>query len=333
MNLLARYAENIFWMARYMERAENLARILDVHETFARDKRGASNWRSIVQLNGDDADFFTRHQKATAETVVHYYVLDQRHPNSLVSIIRMARENARTLRPWISTEMWTQINVLYNRLLELQPKDVTVQHLSRVCAWLKEACQTHTGITEGTFYRDQGWYFYQLGKYIERADQTTRLLDIKYHTLLPASADDGSSLDMFQWFTVLRSAAGYHAFRRVYPRGMTPATVAGFMLYNEGFPRSVVMCVRQIDGVLTRLKSRYSLRRGSEAMEKVDELLGALLSRPIEAVIRDGLHEYLDWVQQQLCSVTDEMGRAFFGQEPAPAIPSPAQSQSQVQAG
>ncbi|WP_029006743.1 alpha-E domain-containing protein [Azospirillum halopraeferens] len=319
MNLLARYAESIFWMARYMERAENLARILDVHETFARDMRGATNWRSIVQLNADEADFFARHDRATAETVVHYYVLDQSHLNSLVSIVRMARENARTLRPWISTEMWTQINVFYNRILALRPEDVTVQHLSRVCASIKEACQTHAGITEGTFYRDQGWYFYQLGKYIERADQTTRLLDIKYHTLLPATADDGSTLDLFQWFTVLRSTAGYHAFRRVYPRGMTPATVAGFMLFNEGFPRSVVMCVRQIDGLLTRLKSRYNLRRGSEAMEKVDELLGALLSRPIDAVIRDGLHEYLDWVQQQLSGITKEMGHAFFGQEPAAA--------------
>jgi len=325
VNLLARYAECIFWMARYMERAENLARILDVHETFARDTRGMTNWFSIVQLNADEKDFFSRHDRPTAEAVVHYYMFDTEHPNSLVSMLRMARENARVLRPWISTEMWTQINVFHNKLVEMNRKDVALPNLSKVCTWIKEECQTHTGITEGTFYRDQGWYFYQLGKYIERADQTTRLLDIKYHTLLPSPLDVGSTLDVSQWTTVLRSAAGYHAFRRVYPRGMTPTTVAGFMMFNEGFPRSVVMCVRQIDGLLTRMKSRYTLRGGSVAMEKVDELLGALLARPIEEVIRGGLHEYLDWVQEQLSEITNEIGRAFFGQDTVAA----AQTQTQ----
>lgn len=317
MTLLARYAECIFWMARYMERAENLARILDVQETFARDSRGATNWGPIVQLFADERAFYSRYERATAENVVNFYTLDAENSNSLLSTLRMARENARTLRPWISTEMWTQINVFHNRVMELTPRDIAVPNLSRACTWIKEACQTHTGITDGTFYRDQGWYFYQLGKTLERADQTTRLLDIKYHTLLPSPLEVGSTLDVSQWTTVLRSAAGYHAFRRVYPRGMTPATVAGFMLFNESFPRSVVMCVRQIDALLGRLRSRYTLRLGSEAMERVDELQSALLSRTIDAVIRDGLHEYLDWIQAQLSGVTDEIGRAFFGQEVA----------------
>lgn len=325
MNLLSRYAECIFWMARYMERAENLARILDVHETFARDMKGATNWLAIVQLNGDEKDFYSRHERTTAEAVVHYYVFDTQHSNSLLSMLRMSRENARILRPWISTEMWTQINVFHNRLLEMRTQSVALPNLSRLCTWVKEQCQTHTGITEGTFYRDQGWYFYQLGKYIERADQTTRLLDIKYHTLLPSSAEIGSTLDVSQWTSVLRSAAGYHAFRRVYPRGMSPTTVTGFMLFNEGFPRSVVMCVRQIDGLMTRLKSRYHLRGGAESMELTDELLAALLARPIEAIIQDGLHEYLDWVQQQLSIITNEIGRAYFGQDVAPS----SQHQSQ----
>lgn len=315
MNLLARYAESIFWMARYMERVENVARLLDVHETFARDTRGATNWLAIVQLNADEKAFFTRYDRADAESVVTFYVLDQQNQNSLVSVMRMARENARVLRPWISTEMWTQINVFYNRLLGLTQKDLAVPGLGRVCQWIKEACQTHTGITEGTFYRDQGWYFYQMGKYIERADQTTRLVDIKYHTLLPSPLDVGSTLDVSQWTTVLRCAAGYHAFRRVYPRGMTPATVAGFLLFNESFPRSVVMCHRQLDGVLSRMRSRYNLRRGSEAMERMEVLQGSLFSRGVDAVIRDGLHEYLDGIQRQLSDVTMALGLAFFGQD------------------
>jgi uncharacterized alpha-E superfamily protein len=237
-----------------------------------------------------------------------------------VSAIRSARENARTLRPLISTEMWTQINVFYNKLLSLGPSDVAPHNLTRLCNMVKEACQAHTGITEGTFYRDQGWYFYQLGKYLERADQTTRLLDIKYHTLLPLADGVGSPLDVSQWNAVLRSAAGYHAFRRVYPRGMTPAAVAGFMLYNESFPRSVTTCVRQIDGLLVRLKSRYILKGGSKAMERVDEIQAALHSRSIEDVIKTGLHEYLDWLQLHLNDVTQEISKAFFGAVPTGAL-------------
>jgi uncharacterized alpha-E superfamily protein len=307
-------------MARYMERAENLARILDVHETFSRDSRGAKNWMSIVQLNADEKRFLSRYESATAQNVVNFYVLDTQNPTSIVSAIRSARENARTLRPLISTEMWTQINVFYNKLLSLGPSDIAPHNLTRLCNMVKEACQAHTGITEGTFYRDQGWYFYQLGKYLERADQTTRLLDIKYHTLLPFADGVGSPLDVSQWNAVLRSAAGYHAFRRVYPRGMTPAAVAGFMLYNESFPRSVTTCVRQIDGLLVRLKSRYILKGGSKAMERVDEIQAALHSRSIEEVIKIGLHEYLDWLQLHLNDVTQEISNAFFGAVPTGAL-------------
>ena len=307
-------------MARYMERAENLARILDVHETFSRDSRGAKNWMSIVQLNADEKRFLSRYELATAQNVVNFYVLDTQNPTSIVSAIRSARENARTLRPLISTEMWTQINVFYNKLLSLGPSDIAPHNLTRLCNMVKEACQAHTGITEGTFYRDQGWYFYQLGKYLERADQTTRLLDIKYHTLLPFADGVGSPLDVSQWNAVLRSAAGYHAFRRVYPRGMTPSAVAGFMLYNESFPRSVTTCVRQIDGLLVRLKSRYILKGGSKAMERVDEIQAALHSRSIEDVIKSGLHEYLDWLQLHLNDVTQEISKAFFGAVPAGAL-------------
>jgi len=313
--LLARYAECIFWMARYMERAENLARILDVHETFARDSRGAKSWMPILELNADKERFFQMYPAATATNVVSFYVLDPNNPTSIISAVRAARENARQLRPLISTEMWAQINVFHSRLMALGPSDVAGPNLPRLCTMIKEACQTHTGITEGTFFRDQGWYFYQLGKYLERADQTTRLLDIKYHTLLPSPADIGTPIDLSQWNALLRSAAGYHAFRRVYPRGMTPAAVAGFLLFNDSFPRSVAVCVREIDHLLGRLTSKYRLRRANVVMEKVDEIAAALAAHTIDQVIARGLHEYLDWLQINFATVSSEMGRTFFAAE------------------
>ncbi|MFV3076150.1 alpha-E domain-containing protein [Niveispirillum fermenti] len=310
--LLARYAECIFWMARYMERAENLARILDVHETFARDSFGATNWLPILRLNADEKRFFEFYPVASVKNVLNFYVLDQQNPTSIVAAVCAARENARQLRPLISTEMWTQINVFYNRLLAWSPADLAQHNIQRLCNYIKEACQTHTGITEGTFFRDQGWHFYNLGRNLERADQTTRLLDIKYHTLLPSPRDVGTPIDISQWNSLLRSAAGYHAFRRVYPRGMTPAAVAGFLLFNDNFPRSVQVCVREVDSLLTRLNSKYRLRRGTLPLERSDELRGDLTNQTIDAVIAQGLHEYLDGLQINFGKLSNDIAQAFF---------------------
>jgi uncharacterized alpha-E superfamily protein len=329
--LLARYADCIFWLARFVERAENLARILDVNETFSRDSRGSQNWLSIVQLNADEELFFKKHAVATLDAVLRFYVTDTENPNSIISSVRGARENARTLRPLISTEMWVQLNVFYNRLKAIDTVDLAPGNLNRLFGWIKEACQTHTGITEGTFYRDQSWYFYQLGRYLERADQTTRLVDIKYHLLLPRTADVGSPVDISQWSALLRSAAGYHAFRRLHSASITPMRVAGFLLLNHRFPRSVMLCVNELDTLLTELKSRYGLRGGNDAAEAVDELRALLASHRIESILNKGLHEFVDLVQQLLINVANRLGVAFFGVVPPDDTPSQSQSQSQGQ--
>lgn len=317
--LLARYADCIFWLARYIERAENLARILDVNETFSRDSRGGQNWRSIVQLNSDEEPFFASHDTASAHNVVNFYVIDGDNPSSIVSAIRCARENARTLRPLISTEMWVQLNVFYNRLAALSAADLAPGDLAALFAMIKEACQTHTGITEGTFFRDQGWYFYQIGRYIERADQTTRLLDIKYHLLLPSISDVGSPVDVSQWNALLRSAAGYHAYRRLHAASTTPGRVAGFMMLNSAFPRSVHHCVREVGRLLGEVKSHHGLRSGNDAAEELDRLQVLLGTLDITAILKSGLHEFLDSIQRQLIAITRELSIAFFGYTPEPS--------------
>jgi len=311
--LLSRYAEAIYWMARYIERAENLARILDVNETFSRDSRGWQNWQSILQLYRDEERFFENHERADAESVLFFYTLDQGNPTSIISGVNAARANARTLRPLISTEMWIQLNIFYNTLKSYKPGDLTEPRLARFCNTVKEACQTHTGITEGTFYRDEGWFFYQIGRCLERADQTTRLLDVKYHLLLPNHEAVGSPFDVSQWNAVLRSAAGYHAFRRVYPSGLSQSAVAGFLLFHAQFPRSVSSCIRQVDMRLSELRSNYRLRRGSRALEELDELCAVLDDTTIDDVITKGLHEFVDWVQIKLIRTHSELGAAFFG--------------------
>ncbi len=312
--LLSRYAMSALWMGRYIERAENSARLIHVNDTFARDDRGTQNWRPMVDLNADGERFDARHAETTAQTVLHFYLLDNDNPTSIRAAVRMARENARTLRPLISTELWSQLNVFHNQLAGLTPADIAMPRLTHLCTRIKEACQAHTGIVEGTVYRDQGWYFYFIGRYLERADQTTRLIDVKSHLLLPRAAEIGSPLDIRQWNAVLRSAAGYHAFRRVHSRGLRPADVVAFLLVDPAFPRSVIGSLRQVNTLLTELKSRYRLRGGNAAMEKIDEMLAALGSWPATELVRSELHEFLDWLQQDIGAVYLDLAGDFFDQ-------------------
>jgi uncharacterized alpha-E superfamily protein len=310
--LLARYAESLFWMARYLERAENLARVLDVTQTFEASGRPSQAWESVVRINADEAEFARRYGQTTPEAVRRFYLLDADNPTSIPAAVAAARRNARSLRPLISTEMWAQLNVFHGWVSALTEAEVAGDGLSRLSARIKESVQLQTGITEGTFYRDQGWHFLQLGRCIERADQTTRLLDIKYHLLLPSLADVGSALDLSQWHALLRAAAGYHAFRRVHPRALTPRAVADFLLLDGAFPRSVLLCVRQAEWTLEQLRSRYGLRGTGEPAERVEELRAGLEERDIDRIVEGGLHEFLDWVQRMLIGIAGAIGTAFF---------------------
>jgi len=323
--LLSRYAEALFWLARYMERVENLARILDVTDTFVRHGVDQSGWRSVIQINADEARFTEKYGTANAENVAEFYLVDRENPTSILSSLFAARENARTLRPLISTEMWSQINVFYNRVRGLTAADAAPSRVSGLCAYLKEQCQAHAGITDGTFYRDQSFAFYSIGKFIERGDQTSRLVDIKYHTLLPSAEDVGSAIDISQWHALLRAASGYQAYRRINPSYMTPASVAGFLLMNHSFPRSVTLCVRQIEIYLSQLSSGYGLRGAYAAQERLDELRAALMDQTIDQILARGLHEFLDWVQVQFIGLQNAMAQSFWRK------PEMGQGQSQSQ--
>ena len=326
--LLSRHAENIVWLARYMERIENLARIIDVTETFTRTSQAENGWRSLVQINADEARYHAARREADMQGVAEFYVLDHGNPASIASLINASRENARTQRPLIATEMWTHVNVFHGWVRQLTGDDIRSSLLSGLCARLKQECQTHNGIIEGTFYRDQGWYFYMIGKYLERGDQTTRLVDIKYHTLLPREAGIGSQVDISQWSAVLRSAAAYHAYRRVMPRALTPSAVAGFLLLNNAFPRSLVLTLRQVHGSLSQLRIDYGLRQGGAALERLEELQAALSDQTIEQIILRGLHEFLDWVQVELRSIQDDVADAFWSLRPVVRTASAGMTQS-----
>jgi uncharacterized alpha-E superfamily protein len=313
-SLLARFAENSFWIARYMERAENLARILDVNETFARDARGSSDWLPILRLHCDEERYFERYREADAAGVVRFYIIDRNNENSIVCCVRGARENARSIRHLISLETWVQLNVFYNWVSSLNSRNLNLAQLSRLCAQIKEGCQLHSGIVTGTLYRDQVFSFYRLGTFIELCDQVTRLVDIKYHALLPHWRDVGSAIDVAQWNALLRSASAYHGYRRVYPQEMTPTTVAGFILLDPYFPRSITHCVRYIESNLHDLLEHDELRHVVFPTSNLDHLKELAAHSPRE-VVGAGLHEFLDEVQIALLALGRQISDTFFAAE------------------
>jgi uncharacterized alpha-E superfamily protein len=323
--LLARDAEGLFWMARYLERVENLARLIDVTQTFESPGREAEAWGALVAIYADEQGLGGR--PIDGRGIKSFYLLEHDNRNSVPAALEFARTNARKLRPLISTEMWMQLNMFHRTVQAIRPEDLEGDALSPLCRRIKEGVQAHTGITEGTFFRDQGWHFYMLGRLVERADQVTRLLDIKYHLLVRGTEEERRLTELTQWNAVLRAAAGYHAFRRVADAGFKPWDVVSFLLSDTAFARSVSLCVHDMEWHLHRLRSRYGLRDASPVLERVEELRAALSQGSGFVQPGGGLHEFLDRLQTDLNQVTNAIGSAFFRDWP------PRQSQSQSQTG
>ncbi len=328
--LLSRDAEGLFWMARYLERVENLARLIDVTQSFESPGFETDAWFGLIRINADEKNFAARGFSPDAVHVKRFYLLDRGNPTSVPGNLEDARTNARTLRPLMSTEMWRQINTFHRFVGQITPEDLEGDALSRLCTRLKDGVQAHTGITEGTLYRDQGWYFYELGRLLERADQTTRMLDIKYTAILPQGREEKRVAELTQWNAILRAAAGYHAFKRRSRASFSAEDVVHFLLRDPSSPRSALLCVRRAELHLDDLRRIYGLPAAAEAIEMTQYLRELLLEKPISHILATGLHEYLDMVQIHIQALAGAIGRAFF-RDWQPAEPQPAAAQGQAQ--
>jgi uncharacterized alpha-E superfamily protein len=309
-SLLARFAANIYWLGRYMERAECVARILDINETYARDHAEGPSWQRVLDLYADNDSFAALHDKATAENVLSFYVLERANPTSIAAAVAQARENARTVRHLISTEMWQQLNIFHYQVASLTKRDVWTTNLSPLCGDIKAGCQTFEGIAEGTFFRSEAWNFYQLGKYIERADQTTRVLDMGYHRLTDETSE---ALAAMQRDVLLRSVSGYHAFRSLYPTTSTPSDIARFLLYDQQFPRAVALCLDRATERLRDLERRHGRRKDARVESARRELEFALETGIGHRITSRRLHGFLDKIQISLGQVSDSVALAYFG--------------------
>ena len=308
-SLVARFAANTYWLGRYLERAENLARILDINETYARDSMAGPNWERVLRLNSDMERFSEHAGEPTPEAVLAFYLIDRDNPSSIVSCTRSARENARSVRHLIRTEMWKQLNNFHPSIAALQKRDATINKISQVSQEVITGCQHFEGVAEGTFLRGEPWCFYQLGKYVERADQTTRILDMGYDRLVP---DEDDAVAWVHWNVLLRTVSGYHAYRSRHPGASHPQDIASFLLYDDEFPRAVALCINRISSRLRDLERRHGSRKVAALETDRRQLEFLVETGPGRNLTPKGLHRYLDQVQQALAKLSNAVGECYF---------------------
>lgn len=310
--MLSRVAHSLFWISRYIERAENVARLLDVNLQFLADFEDLSQpdlntWESLILSSGDEELFGALYSTTDSRTVVEFLAFDLKNPGSILSCVHAARENARMIRDQISLEMWETINELHLLLKTHNTAAVWAIGPQDFFAQVTRASHLFQGLTASTYSRSEGWEFIELGKYIERADKTTRILDVKYHILLPHAADVGGALDTAQWQAMLRSASALEAYRRYYVREILAWKAAEFLIFSDSFPRSLHFCIAQVDEFLRRILGGTASRPRSASARASCRLLADLQSRTITDVLEQGLHEFLMEIQLTLASISDEV--------------------------
>lgn len=330
--MLSRVADAIYWMNRYVERAESVARFVDVNLHLSLDlPHGTSaDWAPIVATTGDDALFRSKYSELSRENVLRFLTFDRDYPNSIVSCLRAARENARSVREVISSEIWEQLNKLYLAVREAKADDVLAAPFDFFTA-VKHGSYQFVGTTYLTMSHNEAWHFGRLGRSLERADKTSRIVDVKYYRLVPDADVVTGAVDDIQWGALLKSASALEMYRKRHGR-IVPATVVSFLLFDPEFPRSIVYCIRNSLGSLRLLTSSpdtvaeqrlFALQADFEAREKAQ---GPLLAA-------GGLHAFLDGFQVRLNEAGAAIAETFFApQQIVEPDAAPAQTQTQTQA-
>jgi len=302
-------------MSRYLERAENIARIVDVNLQLLLDFRDlddqalAQHWVPIVQSTGDQEAFFALHKKATGQTVTQFLVFQTENPNSIVSSVAQARENARMVRDQITVELWEEVNRLYLFVRSQAARDMWKSSPFEFLQEIK-ACSLHLqGLTDATIVHNEGWQFMRAGRFLERADKTTRILDVRHGTLPPRGLPTGvSQTEALEWSAILRSCSAWDAYKAIRGAEVSPRLVADFLLLSEDFPRSVEFCVGMLDLALRSISGSPAGRFNNQAEKLCGRLLAELQFSTIDEIFEAGLHDYLDLLQQKL----DAIGEALF---------------------
>ncbi|MEO1620024.1 MAG: alpha-E domain-containing protein [Cyanobacteria bacterium J06632_3] len=322
--MLSRVADSVYWLNRYIERAENVARFVEVNLNLLMDNPVgvAQQWEPLIAVTGERELFLSRYGEVTPDNVLNFLTFDCDSPNSIISCVRSARENARSVRETISSEMWEQLNAFYLMVEDAaknKPEDI--RDIQDFYAEVKMASHLFVGVMNATASWNESWNFGRLGRLLERADKTSRILDVKYFLLLPSAKAVGSPLDNLQWIALLKSASAYEMYRKV-EHTITPASVARFLVFDSHFPRSIKFCLTHAERSLKRI-----VGPSEEQAKPSERALGRLRAEleyvTFEEIFQQGLHEYLDGLQQKLNEVGNLIYTDFI------AIP-PSTQQSQV---
>jgi uncharacterized alpha-E superfamily protein len=311
--MLSRVAESIYWMSRYIERAENVARFIDVTLNLMLDMPVGSvqQWRPLVDTTGDAQEFERRYGTATQQRVIHFLTFDSDNPNSIRSCLRAARENARSVREVISSDMWEQLNEFYQLVNSeaLDPK--SLRDPQDLFASVKMSSHVFAGVTDATMTHNEGWHFGRLGRHLERADKTSRILDEKFFLLLPTAADVGTTYDDIQWAAVLRSASAFEMYRKRYGR-MSPGRIVEFLLLDREFPRAIQCCLMAARESVHAISGTPAGMFRNRVEQVLGELCSALAYAQIDEIVTAGLHEYLDGLQTRMNLVGTGIHETFF---------------------
>ena len=309
--LLGRTANGLYWMNRYIERAENMARLVDagLRMALTRTQNASEEWNSVLLSAGSDYAFSQKYQDYTAANVSDFLLRDTSNPSSTMSSIETARNNARMVRTALTRETWESINEAWMSLKRMLARPIDERDLPTVLDAIKRETALIRGSFYGTMLRNEIFDFSQLGTYVERADNTARILDVKYYVLLPSLSWVGSTLDNYQWESILRSVSAHRSYRWVYEADYKPTNIADYLILNVRMPRSLTFCYRFLGEHLKFLADDYGERHACHATA---EKIQALLNRgSIKDIFDHGLHEFLAEFIRDNTRLGDEIAQDY----------------------
>lgn len=292
--MLSRTADNLFWITRYMERADTAARLLEVGSRISLIPSAhgyRSEWDSLLQASGMAAGFAAKYGDPVQRNLESWLFFDRDNPSSVASCITAARENARIVRTALTAQVWDALNTAFQELRALERQERSKLELSTLTDWVMRHAAMVRGAIDATLLRNDGYNFLNIGYYLERADNTARLMDVKYYVLLPRIEFVGSGLDNYQWVTLLRAMGAHRAFHWAYGGEVTAAKIADFLILNRQCPRSLITCIAGMENHLSRLAKAYG--QDTAAQDKARAMLAELESESVERIFDEGLHEYL----------------------------------------
>lgn len=310
--MLSRTADNLYWTGRYMERAENMARILDVSQQLAVQGRVASHespeWAAVLAVLGAEEFYASTQGGVTEDGVVSFLTLDRNNPSSIWSCVQAARENARALRATISVEMWESINTTWLTIRDLTDAELASRDLREFYEWVKERSHLFRGVSHGTMLHDDSFGFVRLGTFLERADNTARLLDTKYQLLAAGGADNDPAANYYEWGAVLRSVGAFRAYHQTYHDAITPERVAELLILRADMPRSLRFCYDKVTDLLEMLAEGRTLES-----ERLSGEFGARLRYGrMEQILVVGLHDFLEEVTARTAQVSRQISEDFM---------------------